>query len=54
MEPDHGCFWERNSYGFRQKRIYQENLEIPIADKSRGLEMKEVLNPRMYPNVYGR
>ena len=28
-----------------QKRIYLEKLAVPRADHSRGLELKEILNP---------
>lgn len=47
-----GCYFERNDYGFMQKRIYGEKLDIPVADSTRGLDMKQVLCPKN--TRYGR
>ena len=42
------CYFERNDYGFMQKRVYSENLLIPAESLARGngkIEMNEILNP---------
>lgn len=45
-------YFEKNDYGFVQKRIYAEKLEVPRVDNQRGLEFDHILNPK---NVkYGR
>jgi hypothetical protein len=48
-----GCYFETNDYGFRQKRIYGENLYIERADNQRGLESKDILNPSKFLGKYG-
>ena len=48
-----GCYFEANNYGFRQKRIYAESTLVEVADVTRGLEMKDVLNPSKIDGSYG-
>jgi hypothetical protein len=38
-------YFEKNDYGFMQKRIYGEVLRVDVADPGRGLEMKDILYP---------
>jgi hypothetical protein len=47
------CFFEINDYGFKQKRINCENVEIPRADESRGIEFNDILNPKKSISTYG-
>lgn len=36
-----------------QKRIFGENTEVSVADTSRGLELKAILNPSRLDGKYG-
>jgi len=48
------CYFEANAYGFLQKRIKKENIEIPVADESKGpLVMKNILEPKG-DKIYGK
>ena len=40
-----GCIIETSPYGFRQKRIKDECLDVPKADPSRELVLADVLIP---------
>ena len=40
-----GCYFETNNYGFKQKRIYGESTLVERSDITRGIELKNILNP---------
>ena len=46
FESSEPCYFEANQYGFMQKRISTENVNIPVFDESKGtLVMKHILAP---------
>ena len=38
-------YFDKNLYGFTQKRVLYENLKIQPFDEEKGLTMPDVLNP---------